>query len=57
MNDGNYCPLRRANGNCLPTGESCTSVDDKICKALIAAYEEGKRDGVLAAFLVNMTTR
>ena len=40
------CPMRHENGNCLPVGGFCTSVNDEICKGLKSVYEHGKHDGV-----------
>lgn len=31
-NDRKNCPYRHENGNCLPIGGFCLSVDDKYCK-------------------------
>lgn len=35
------CPMRHENGNCLPCGGFCTSVNDLICEALHKAYDSG----------------
>lgn len=35
------CLMRHENGNCLPMGGFCTSVNDEICKALHGAFNEG----------------
>lgn len=35
------CPMRHKNGNCLPCGGFCTSVNDPICEALHSAYRDG----------------
>ena len=42
MADRDRCPLRHANGNCLPVGGFCTSVNDQICNGLQQAYDHGK---------------
>ena len=42
MNDRKNCPLRHANGNCLPVGGFCTSVNDQICNGLQQAYDHGR---------------
>lgn len=42
MIDRDHCPLRHANGNCLPVGGFCTSVNDQICNGLRQAYDHGK---------------
>ena len=39
------CPLRHENGNCLPCGGFCTSVNDAICEAIHQAYQHGFNDG------------
>lgn len=36
------CPLRHANGNCLPIGGFCTSINDQICGGLRQAYDLGR---------------
>lgn len=46
MSERTNCPLRLTNGNCVPIGGFCTSVNDEICKGLKNAYEHGKHDGV-----------
>ena len=38
------CPMRHENGNCLPHGGFCLSVNDCVCEALHNAYEHGKAD-------------
>lgn len=39
------CPMRHSvNGNCLPAGGFCTSVNDEICAALHSAYDMGGCD-------------
>jgi len=38
------CPMRHANGNCLPCGGFCLAVNDEICEALHEAYHHGFRD-------------
>jgi hypothetical protein len=35
------CPMRHANGNCLPVGGFCTSVKAAICDAARKGYESG----------------
>lgn len=40
------CPMRHENGNCLPCGGFCTSVNNEICQALHNAYDHGYTDGV-----------
>lgn len=35
------CPMRHKNGNCLPNGGFCTSVNKQICEALHNAYSMG----------------
>lgn len=37
------CPMRHANGNCLPCGGFCTAVVDPICEAMHNAYYMGKK--------------
>lgn len=40
------CPMRhKSNGNCLPCGGFCTSVNDAICEAIHQAYQHGFNDG------------
>lgn len=56
MTERDDCPLRHANGNCLPVGGFCTSVNDEICKGLKQAYECGKQDGVLLACVLKVVT-
>ena len=41
------CPMRHKNGNCLPIGGFCLSVNEDICKGLMQAYECGKRADVV----------
>lgn len=36
------CPMRHANGNCLPCGGFCLAVNDEICTALHSAYQRGR---------------
>lgn len=43
MADRKDCPMRHENGNCLPAGGFCTSVNDSICEALHNAYECGAK--------------
>ena len=38
------CPMRHANGNCLPCGGFCLAVNDEICEALWQAYRHGWSD-------------
>ena len=38
------CPMRHENGNCLPIGGFCTSVNDCICLGLHNAYSDGMND-------------
>ena len=41
----NKCPMRHSeNGNCLPMGGFCSSVNDCICEALHNAYNHGQYD-------------
>lgn len=40
------CKMRHENGNCLPCGGFCTSVNDEICTALHQAYDRGRTDGL-----------
>lgn len=40
----NDCPMRHDNGNCLPCGGFCTSVNMPICEALYNAYKIGKEN-------------
>jgi len=37
------CPMRLANGNCMPAGGFCTA-NQSICRALQNAYKMGQRD-------------
>jgi hypothetical protein len=43
MTDRKDCPMRHENGNCLPAGGFCTSVNDSICEALHNAYNCGAK--------------
>lgn len=38
------CPMRHGNGNCLPAGGFCLSVNDEICAALHSAFAHGNRE-------------
>lgn len=38
------CPMRHNNGNCIPNGGFCTSVNQNVCEALQSAYRIGKDD-------------
>jgi hypothetical protein len=42
------CPMRHRNGNCLPIGGFCTSVNDEICTALHKAFDNGYIAGRMA---------
>lgn len=42
--DRKDCPMRHANGNCLPCGGFCTAVSNEICSALRNAYDHGYAD-------------
>ena len=42
----NPCPMRHENGNCLPSGGFCTSVNEPICEALHNAYASGVDDTI-----------
>ena len=42
------CPMRHRNGNCLPIGGFCTSVNDEICTALHKAFDRGYIAGRMA---------
>lgn len=45
MVERKICPMRHSdNGNCLPAGGPCTTVDDQICAALHSAYNMGVCD-------------
>lgn len=44
--DRHYCPMRHENGNCLPCGGFCASVNNEICQALHNAYIKGYDNGV-----------
>jgi len=41
------CPMRHKNGNCLPIGGFCLSVNEGICRGLMQAYECGQRTGIV----------
>ena len=41
------CPLRHANGNCLPLGGFCTSISDELCCAFRNAYNSGWYDACI----------
>ena len=43
-NQREHCPMRHANGNCLPCGGFCTAVSNEMCKALHNAYDSGYTD-------------
>lgn len=38
------CPMRHENGNCLPCGGFCLTVNNEICEALHNAYQHGYLD-------------
>lgn len=44
------CPLRHENGNCLPHGGFCTSVNENVCEAMRQAYEQGRHDAIEEEF-------
>ena len=47
--DGNAreeCAMRHENGNCLPCGGFCLSVNDEICKALHNAFKSGEQSKI-----------
>lgn len=46
------CPMRHENGNCLPCGGFCLSVNDEICKALCNAFKSGEQSKIEWATLV-----
>lgn len=35
------CKMRHENGNCLPCGGFCTSINNEICEALHNAFNRG----------------
>lgn len=46
QNELKPCPMRHENGNCLPCGGFCTSVNKPICKSLQNAYDMGVHNTV-----------
>lgn len=50
MHDRESCVLRHNNGNCLPCGGFCLSINNEICEALQNAYQHGYSDAVLDVY-------
>lgn len=38
---GKACPMCLENGNCIPTGKPCTTIDAEVCNAVRTGYVLG----------------